>query len=178
MGIRRGGMSAARRFAALLAKYDFAVAAVARSALAKVRRRVPGAVELVYDNYNALVVGFGPTERASEAILSIALYPRWVTLFFLQGASLSDPEGLLRGAGRRVRHIVLTETSVLDRPPVRRLIGQALASAPTPLDGRRRRRLVIKSVSAKQRPRRAGGATESRASAPSRTRTRGRPSRR
>ena len=69
---------------------------VAKAAVARMRKYVPDAVELVYDNYNALVVGFGPTERASEAVLSIALYPRWVTLFFLQGARLSDPRGCSR----------------------------------------------------------------------------------
>lgn len=178
MGIRRGGASAAQRFAAFLAKYDPAVVAVARSAPAKMRRRVPGAVELVYDNYNALVIGFGPTERASEAILSIALYPRWATLFFLEGARLSDPDGVLMGAGRRVCHIVLTEASALDRPAVRRLIGQA---SPRP---RRRRTAGAGAAWSSSRCRRssgragAGGSTESRAAAPSRTRTRGRPSRR
>jgi hypothetical protein len=61
---------------------------VAKAAVARMRKYVPDSVELVYDNYNALVVGFGPTERAAEAVLSIALYPRGVTLFFLQGARL------------------------------------------------------------------------------------------
>ena len=68
---------------AFLDKYTPAVATLARACLAKMRARLPGAVQLVYDNYNALAIGFGPSERASEAIFSIALYPRWVTLFFL-----------------------------------------------------------------------------------------------
>ena len=121
------------------------------------RKYVPGAVELVYDNYNALVVGFGPSEHASEAVVSLALYPRWVTLFFLQGAGLADPTGLLKGSGRRVRHIVLSDVTVLDRPPVRALIRQALAAAPRPIDPKARRRMVIRAVSAKQRPRRPAG---------------------
>lgn len=146
--------SARKRLAGFLSRYDPELAALARAALAKVRRRVPGARELVYDNYNALVIGFGPTERASDAILSIALYPRWVSLFFLRGASLSDPQGLLKGEGTRVRHVVLKDAAVLDEPGVRRLISQALDASPIPIDGRRRRRLVIKSVSPRQRPRR------------------------
>jgi hypothetical protein len=153
-GARRRPDTPARQWAAFLAKYDPAIAAVAKAALARLRRYVPGAVELVYDNYNALVVGFGPSERASEAVLSIAVYPRWVTLFFLQGARLADPAGLLEGAGTRVRHIVLGDVAVLDQPAVRALIRQALAAAPRPIDGRARRRMVIRAVSAKQRPRR------------------------
>lgn len=50
-----------------LAKYDPEVAAFARRALAKMRKLVPGAVEMVYDNYDWLVVGFSPTERPSKS---------------------------------------------------------------------------------------------------------------
>jgi hypothetical protein len=144
----------ARQWAAFLSKYDPAIAARAKAAVAQLRKYVPGAVELVYDNYNALVVGFGPSERASEAVLSIALYPRWVTLFFLQGARLDDPARRLKGAGTRVRHIVVSDVAILDEPAVRGLIGQAVTTAPRPIDAEARRRMVIRSVSAQQRPRR------------------------
>ena len=82
-----------------IGKFSTPVQRVAVAALAKMRARLPGAIELVYDNYNALAIGFGPGERASEAIFSIALYPRWVTLFFLRGAALEDAHGILRGSG-------------------------------------------------------------------------------
>jgi hypothetical protein len=144
----------ARQWAAFLSKYDPAIAKVAKAAVARMRKYVPGAVELVYDNYNALVMGFGPTEHASEAIVSIALYPRWVTLFFLQGARLTDPARLLKGAGSRVRHIVVSEVAILDQPAVRGLIRQAIATAPRPIDAGAKRRMVVRAVSAKQRPRR------------------------
>ena len=137
-----------------LAKFEPRVAVTARSALAQLRRRLPGATELVYDNYNALAIGFGPSDKASEAIFSIAVFPRWVSLFFLQGAKLPDPDGLLKGAGTKVRHIVLTEPSVLDQSSVKRLMAIAMSSARKPIDPRQRRRLIIKSISAKQRPRR------------------------
>src|SRR5471030_1684650 len=100
-------MSAEKQLARFMARYAPAVAAVAKAALAKMRKRLPGAVELVYDNYNALVIAFGPTERVSDVIFSIALYPRWVTLFFKDGATLTDPHGLLKGGGKAFRHIVL-----------------------------------------------------------------------
>src|SRR6185369_16501632 len=90
-----------------LDKFTPEVATLARDCLTKMRARLPGAMQLVYDNYNALAIGFGPSERASEAIFSIVLYPRWVTLFFLQGAGLADPKRVLKGSGKVVRHIVL-----------------------------------------------------------------------
>ena len=142
----RGEPSAERRFAAFLAPYSPEIRTLARAALARVRRQARGAVEIVYDNYNALVIGFGPTERASEAILSLALYPRWINLFFLQGALLAGPDRRLQGAGQRVRHIVVKDAATLDQPAVRRLISRALGAAPRLWEGRRRR-MVIRSVS-------------------------------
>ena len=135
-------------------KYNPEIGAVARAALAKMRTLLPGALELVYDNYNALAIGFGPSERASEAILSIALYPRWVSLFFLQGAKLPDPHKMLKGSGKQVRHIVLEDARDLDKPAIQALIAQALHRAPRPLDPATSGRTIIKSISAKQRPRR------------------------
>ena len=109
---------------------------------------------MVYDNYNALVIGFGPTERVSDAVFSIALYPRWINLFFLNGAGLPDPQGLLQGNGKIVRSITITDAAVLDLPAVRALMKEAMKRSDTPFDGKVPRRIIIKSISAKQRPRR------------------------
>jgi hypothetical protein len=139
---------------AFLDNYSPAVATLARACLAKMRARLPGAVQLVYDNYNALAIGFGPSERAGEAVFSIALYPRWVTLFFLQGAGLADPQHLLKGSGKVVRHIVLASAADLDSPAVQGLMATALKRAEPAIDPGVPGNLVIRSVSAKQRPRR------------------------
>ena len=145
----------AARLAGFIAKYSPEVARDGQAALARMRRLVPGAVELVYDNYNFLVVGFGPSERASEAVLSVAFAPRWVLICFLQdGPSLPDPQRLLRGSGTRVRNVRLESPRDLEKPAVRALIAEALSRADVPIDPAARRRLVIRSVSAKQRPRR------------------------
>lgn len=125
----------------------------ARASLGKLRGLVPGALVLVYDNYNALAIGLSPTERASDAVVSLALYPRWVSLFFMRGAELDDPRGLLQGGGKIVRHVVLKEAGDLDGPEIRELIGQAVALSDEPFEARGRGRVLIKSISAKQRPR-------------------------
>ena len=137
-----------------LARYTPEVAAQAAAALERLRPQVPGAVEMVYDNYNALVVGFGATEKASEAVLSIAVMPRWVTLCFLIGAGLPDPHRLLQGGGNVVRSLRLAGgAGDLDRPEVRELIAAAVARSPTPFDTASPGRMVVKSISARQRPR-------------------------
>jgi len=146
--------SPAKQLAGFLAKFDPKVAGVARAAIRKLRARLRGAELLVYDNYNALAVGFGPSQRASEAIVSIAVYPRWASLFFLQGKNLDDPAKLLKGQGSKVRHIVLKRAADLDTPGVRALLKQALERAAVPLDPAHRGQLAIRAVAAKQRPRR------------------------
>jgi hypothetical protein len=142
------------RLEAFLARYTPEIAALARAAIAKMRARLPGAVELVYDNYNALVIGFGPSERASEGIFSVAVYPRWVNLFFLRGSGLPDPAGLLKGMGKSVRHIRVSDAGTLDTPAVQALVTAALERAVKPIDASQPRRLVIRPVSPRQRPRR------------------------
>ena len=137
-----------------LAKYDPEIAVSARRALTKLRKLLPGAIEMVYDNYNALVIGFSPTERPSHAIFSIVLYPRYVTLCFLQGAGLPDPQSRLKGNGNIVRHIRLESADTLDDPEIESLINTALHRARVSLDPTQRRQLIIQSISAKQRPRR------------------------
>src|SRR3989442_2039236 len=118
-----------RQFAAFMAKYTPEIRRLAEEALAKMRALVPGAVEMVYDNYNALVIGFGPSERASEAILSVVLYPRWVSVCFLQGAHLPDPHGLLRGSGNQARNIRLAGPATLDEPAGHGRIDHAIEFA-------------------------------------------------
>src|SRR3954464_11965111 len=119
----RAAMSASAHLAAALAKFSPQVRAVANAALAAMRQRLPGAAEFVYDNYNALVIGFGPTDRPSDALFSVVLYPRHVNLGFLQGALLDDPAGVLLGTGTQFRHIrLIPDASVLARPEVAALI--------------------------------------------------------
>ena len=130
------------------------VAELARKALAKLRKQLPYAKELVYDNYNALAIGFAPTERASEGIFSIAVYPKHINFFFLQGAKLPDPDGLLQGAGSVARHIRLEDEKTLDRADVKAMIATAMKMAEVPFDKKTEYELIIISVSAKQRPRR------------------------
>jgi hypothetical protein len=137
-----------------IGKFEPGIARQARAAVKAMRAKFPHALALVYDNYNALAIGFGPSERASEAIFSIAVFPKWVSLFFLQGAGLKDPKTLLKGSGNQARHIVLTDLALLDHPDVEALMQAALASAKVPLDANAEGGLIIKSVSAKQRPRR------------------------
>jgi hypothetical protein len=138
-----------------LAKFTPEMAKRAKAVLAAMRKRCPGAIELVYDNYNALAIGFATGERVQDAWFSIAVFPNWASLFFFKTLPLKDPEKLLKGSGKTTRHIVLTDgAKTLAVKGVAALIDQALEKAGQPFRRGGRGRIVIKSVSAKQRPRR------------------------
>ena len=147
-------MDAQEQLDGFVDKFTPAVASLTRALLARMRARIPGAQILVYDNYNALAIGFCRNDKAGQAILSLAVMPKWVTLCFLHGVSLSDPHKLLKGEGSRVRNVRLHTHDALDDPKIEALVAEALAITSWPIDPDEPQRLIIKSISAKQRPRR------------------------
>ena len=151
-----------KQLAEFIDKFAPDVAALIRAARRKLRERLPHATELVYDNYNFLVIGYGPSERPSDAILSLAAQAKGVSLCFLQGAALPDPNRILRGSGNKVRNVRLDSIATLDQPEVRAMIDVALERAKVPMDPGGKRRLIIRSISPKQRPRRVIAAKSGR----------------
>jgi hypothetical protein len=150
----KSGNDAERQLASFIARYTPEIGALALEVRARMRAKYPGALELVYDNYNALAIGYAPAEKTSEAIFSIALFPRWVSLFFLQAKGLPDPDRILRGSGSVVKHVVLRTADDLEHPSVRALMHEAEERAKAPFAPNGAHLLIIKSVSEKQRPRR------------------------
>ena len=122
---------------------------------ALMRARLPGATEFVYDNYNGLVIGYGPSDRPSDARFSIVARPSWVTLCFLWGAKLADPTRRLSGSGNQVRHMRLAGIKTFEERDVRALMTRAIEDAPEILR-KRKRQLQIRAVSERRLPRRPG----------------------
>jgi hypothetical protein len=128
----------------IIAKRPADMAKLTRAVLARLRPRFPGATEMVYEKKNALVVGFCPDDRASHVINSIAVYSKWINLYFFEGGTLDDPQHLLQGAGSTVRSIRITAATDLDRPAVKALMAQALKAADPPLTRGSKRRVIIR----------------------------------
>jgi hypothetical protein len=145
---------AERQLKAFIAKFEPKHQTLIRAARRALRKRFPNAYELAYDNYNFFVIGYGPTERPSDCIVSMAAGANGVGLCFIHGASLPDPHRLLLGSGNQTRFIRLESANVLARREVEALLAAAVARAKTPFPATGRGRLIIRSVSAKQRPRR------------------------
>jgi hypothetical protein len=142
------------RLEEFIAKFDPAMQTRIGSVRAAIRRRLPAANELIYDNYNFFVIGYAATERPSDAFLSIASAWDGVRLCFLNGVTISDPSGLLQGSGKQNRFIRLESADDLKRPEIEALITSAVAGSKATMPASGRGRLIIRSVSAKQRPRR------------------------
>jgi hypothetical protein len=146
--------SPAKQVAGFIAKFDPAIARLVRAARSELRRRYPTAIELVYDNYNALAIGYSPTEKTSDVYFSLAVYARGVNLYFMYGRSLPDPDKLLQGNGNQGAFIRIDDLATLDKPAVKALMAAAIKESRQPLPRNSKGYAVVKSVSTKQRPRR------------------------
>jgi hypothetical protein len=142
------------QLAGFIEKFDSKNAALIRSVRKVLRKRLPTANELVYDNYNFFVIGYCSTERPSDCILSIAAGANGVGLSFYYGAALPDPHGLLLGSGSQNRFIRIESAATLARPEIEELIAAAIKHAERPLPESGKGKLIIRSISKKQRPRR------------------------
>ena len=147
-------LSPAKQLAGFIAKFDPAIAARIRACRQVLRRRLCGAHELVYDNYNFFVIGYCTTDRPSSCIVSLVASRKGVGLSFYYGATLPDPQKILLGSGTQNRFIRVASAEALTGSALASVIRAAIAEADPPLRTSNRSRLIIRAVSAKQRPRR------------------------
>jgi hypothetical protein len=149
-----GAIAAETQLRSFIAKFALADQRLIRAVRTAVRKRFPTCNELVWDNYNFFVIGYSPTLRPSDSIVSIAARANGVGLCFIHGAGLPDPAHRLTGSGKQTRFMRVASASVLAHPDVEALVAAAIARAKTALPTAGRGTLVIRSVAAKQRPRR------------------------
>ena len=93
----------------------------------------------------------GATERASDVVVSLAVFPRGVNLSFTHRAHLPDPHALLEGSGTQGRFVRWTAATTLTEPAIEALLRAAVHTAKSPLRATGSGYTVIKAVSAKQR---------------------------
>jgi Domain of unknown function (DU1801) len=151
--------AAARRSAeaqlhGLIAKFASAHQRLMGTVRRSLRKRLPSAHELVYEYSDWLVISYSPNEHGYEGVLAIRASADGVRLYFNRGKGFPDPERLLQGAGTQTRWIHVESASTLARPAIARLIDEAIAGKGVPFARTGRGPLVIRSASAKKRPRR------------------------
>jgi hypothetical protein len=147
----------AEQLESFIAKFDPPNQKLIRSVRAALRKRLPAALELVYDNYNFFVIGYSSTERPSDSLLSISANAHGLNLNFYYGATLPDPHKLLAGSGTQNRFLRVASAQDLARPEIEALIAAAIDQGDVPLRASGSAKLIIRSISEKQRPRRKDG---------------------
>lgn len=148
-------VGSANEVASFIDKFDPPVARLLRACRTALQKRLPTAIEQVYDNYNFLAIGYCTTERTSDCLVSLAASAKGVALSFYHGADLPDPKGVLLGGGKQNRFVRLESAATLDEPAVAALLDAAITQAKSPLPTSGRGYTIVKSVSVKQRPRHA-----------------------
>ncbi|MBS1707501.1 MAG: DUF1801 domain-containing protein [Armatimonadetes bacterium] len=135
-----------------LAPYPLLVQEQHRAARQKLATLLPECVEVIWDATQTVVTGWGFGDKTKDSFLGIAAYPKHVTLIFMYGVRLDDPERRLRGEGNQVRNLRLAGLETLDDPYVQKLIQQSVATAPTPTGDPTPRILVKQMAGPKRRP--------------------------
>ncbi len=87
----------------------------------------PQTNELIYDNYNALAIGWSPTDRVGHIFCSIAVgrTSNNVHFGFYWGAQIADPEKKLLGQGKQYRYILVKEKSGFPETYIKKLMKEA-----------------------------------------------------
>jgi hypothetical protein len=116
----------------------------------------PETNELIYDNYNALAVGFSPSDRAGDVFCSFAVYSKHVNFGFNRGSEIADPDKVLNGDSSLYRHITVHNINNFPDDYIKMLMQEAYANSLARLKIGKlilKGQTIIKSVSpVKRRP--------------------------
>ena len=93
----------------------------------------PGSNELLYHTH-ALTAVFSISEKLGDAFCHIPVYSQHINLGFNKGTSLKDPNQLLTGTGKLIRHMEVNKPSDYRNPNVRKLIEEAIDFALNDMD--------------------------------------------
>ena len=111
-----------------LSTYDLSVGELALALREMVLEEAPAAVEKLLRVY-ALVFWYSLTGRMSDAFVQVVVYAKGVNLMFNRGAELQDPDGVLVGDGKIIRHIKIRRPEDLKNRHLRKFIRAALKHA-------------------------------------------------
>ena len=116
----------------------------------------PDSNELIYDNYNALAVGWSPTDRVGHTFCSIAVgrTSKNIHFGFYWGSEIQDPEKKLIGQGNQYRYLLVKSISEFPKTYIKKLLKEAYANSMAKVKDKKQLmqgNTVTKSISAKKR---------------------------
>jgi hypothetical protein len=122
----------ARQLLNYLARYDPRIASLALALREIVLEEAPEAIESLVNGY-AVAIGFSFTGKPlKDGFCHVVTYKNCVNLGFNRGALLADPDGVLEGSGKLIRHLRVHTHDELDRPLMRRLVRAAIEQVSGP----------------------------------------------
>lgn len=121
-----------KAFEAILKGFSKEVQQLARQARALLLDVMPNLFEVVWETQKSAGYGTGP-KKMSEHFCHIIPHQNHVDLGFNYGTELPDPDKLLEGTGKKLRHIKLHKPEDLTRPGVRKLVEVATTHQVPPL---------------------------------------------
>ena len=117
----------------------------------------PNTNELIYDNYNAVAVGWSPTDRVGHTFCSIAVGSnKYVHFGFYWGSQIADPEKMLLGKGNQYRYIIVSNKDEFPKAYIKKLMKEAYANSLAKVEDKNqiiKGKTIMKSISpVKKRP--------------------------
>ena len=108
-----------------LEPFNSEIASLAQQLRDHLKKETKATIELVGNSTISLNIGYGFTEKAWDCFCAIIIYSKHINISFPSGAFLSDPQGLLQGTGKRIRHIKIKEFNDIKVPVVKNLLLEA-----------------------------------------------------
>jgi hypothetical protein len=93
-----------------------------------IRREFPGAIEQV--DFGNRLIAFGRSMRMRGLLFAIIAHQSWVNLQLADGAELPDPDRLIEGTGKRIRHVKIRSIADASSPRVVAIIRAQVAARP------------------------------------------------
>jgi hypothetical protein len=112
----------------LLAEHTAELQAIERALRTTIRVEFPDAVEQV--DFSNKLIAFGRSMRMRGLLFAIIAHKEWVNLQLADGAELADPDGLIEGTGKRIRHVKIRSVEAASSEPVVAIIRSQLAFRP------------------------------------------------
>jgi hypothetical protein len=112
----------------LLSEHPPQIQAIERALRVTIRSAFPAAVEQV--DFGNKLIAFGRSMKVRGLLFAIIAHRNWVNLQLADGAVLPDPDGLVEGTGKRIRHVKIRSVEAASSPSVVALIEAELAARP------------------------------------------------
>src|SRR6478672_5728887 len=112
----------------LLAEHTAELQAIERALRAMIRSEDPDLVERV--DFGNKLIAFGRSMEMRGLLFAIIAHQTWVNLQLADGADLPDPDRVIEGTGKRIRHVKIRSVEAASSDPILAAIRAQLAARP------------------------------------------------